>query len=139
MVYRFNCISYVGKIFILEKFTHKIENNIYLRKIHWKSQKTIKKTIPHWKPILWNAIIKGYERIGFYSESLSIYNQMQDEGIKLDTFTFVVALMAYDGLHDLKQAMDVQDSVDKRKLESYICGKFPCNDVFQMWEYRENM
>ncbi|KAH9314788.1 hypothetical protein KI387_023415, partial [Taxus chinensis] len=72
------------------------------------------------KPILWNVIIRGYARRGFYAQALELYNEMQDEGISPDTFTFACALMACASLSDLKQGRDIHDCIISRQLESDI-------------------
>lgn len=42
----------------------------------------------------WNAILRGYARKGFSGETLELYNQMQEEGVQPDNFTFPSVLKA---------------------------------------------
>eukprot|EP01018_Ginkgo_biloba_P015179 Gb_08051 [translate_table: standard] len=69
---------------------------------------------------LWNAMIRGYARNQRNEEALTLYNQMQKEGIKPDTFTFSCVLKACASLSDLRQGREIHDCIIGSEFESDI-------------------
>ncbi|KAF4358776.1 hypothetical protein F8388_022543 [Cannabis sativa] len=50
---------------------------------------------------LWNILIRGYATHGFFGQSLILYWEMMQKGLKPDKFTFPFALKCCAGLSDL--------------------------------------
>ncbi|KAF4376624.1 hypothetical protein F8388_025495 [Cannabis sativa] len=50
---------------------------------------------------LWNILIRGYATHGFFGQSLGLYREMMQKGLKPDKFTFPFALKCCAGLSDL--------------------------------------
>eukprot|EP01018_Ginkgo_biloba_P004838 Gb_17076 [translate_table: standard] len=69
---------------------------------------------------LWDAIIRGYVRNGFYGEALELYYQMQCAGMQPDKFIFPCVLKACAALGDLKHGKDIHDFIIRCGFESDI-------------------
>jgi pentatricopeptide repeat protein len=69
---------------------------------------------------LWNAIIRGYSRNGFFEETLALYCQMQQEGVWPDRFTFPFALKACAGLSALQEGKDIHYHIGRMGFESDV-------------------
>lgn len=57
---------------------------------------------------------------GFYEQSLSLYSQMQREGVLPDKFTFPFVLKACAGLADLQQGKGIHHDIIKRGVETNV-------------------
>eukprot|EP01018_Ginkgo_biloba_P030649 Gb_26651 [translate_table: standard] len=69
---------------------------------------------------LWNAIIRGYARIGPAEEALCLYNQMQREGIQPDKFTFPFVLKACARLSALQEGKEIHHHIVRGGYESDV-------------------
>eukprot|EP01018_Ginkgo_biloba_P019198 Gb_26689 [translate_table: standard] len=56
---------------------------------------------------LWNAMIGGYSRNGCSEDALTLYYQMQVEGMQSDNFTFTFVLKACAGLSALQEGKEI--------------------------------
>ncbi|KAL5718135.1 hypothetical protein ACHQM5_011071 [Ranunculus cassubicifolius] len=102
------------------KFTSKL-TSLYISFNHLPTASLLFKTIPNPSSFLWNIMIRGYVSQGYYRQSLKLYSQMLDNGVRPDKFTFPFALNACAGLLDLSTGKSVHQHV-------VCCG---CgNDVF---------
>eukprot|EP01018_Ginkgo_biloba_P032702 Gb_11925 [translate_table: standard] len=66
---------------------------------------------------LWNVMIRGYARNGNCEEALTLYYQMQREGMQPDDFTFTFALKACAGLSALQEGKDIHYHIIKNGIE----------------------
>ncbi|KAF4390704.1 hypothetical protein G4B88_015594 [Cannabis sativa] len=55
---------------------------------------------------LWNILIRGYATHGFFGQSLGLYREMMQKGLKPDKFTFPFALKCCAGLSDLNMGSE---------------------------------
>eukprot|EP01018_Ginkgo_biloba_P016521 Gb_02086 [translate_table: standard] len=76
--------------------------------------------IPERDLFIWNVIIGAYVIHGHCEEALTLYHQMQSEGLKPDKYTFPSVLKACAGLTDLQQGEDIHDDIIKSEFESNI-------------------
>lgn len=70
--------------------------------------------------VSWTTIIAAHVQHGHYMESLLLYQQMQDEGVTPDKYTFVNVLVACSSLAVLPQGKGIHDSIVDHGLESDV-------------------
>jgi pentatricopeptide repeat protein len=69
---------------------------------------------------LWNAMIRGYARIGLFKESIKLYYHMHLTGISPDKFTFLFVLKACAHLSDLQEGKEIHHSILASGLDSDV-------------------
>eukprot|EP01018_Ginkgo_biloba_P019231 Gb_39402 [translate_table: standard] len=67
---------------------------------------------------LWNVMIRGYSRNGFWEEALKLYYQMQWVCIQPNNFTFPVVLNACAGLSILREGKHIHNHIVRNGFES---------------------
>lgn len=65
----------------------------------------------------WTAIISGYSNAGKFEEAVSCYEQMQQEGVQPDKYTFVSMLKACSKRAELKQGQRIHADIVRHRLE----------------------
>ncbi|XP_057813455.2 pentatricopeptide repeat-containing protein At4g21065 [Cryptomeria japonica] len=70
--------------------------------------------------ISWNIIIAAYRRDGCPHEALSLFRQMQRTCVQPDQFTFASVLPGCAKIRDLKQGMDIHQSIMERGFLSDV-------------------
>jgi pentatricopeptide repeat protein len=70
--------------------------------------------------LLWNAMIRGYAKGEPYEEAITLYYQMQKEGIQPDNFTFPLVLKACATLLALEEGKEIHRHIVRMQLESDI-------------------
>ncbi|KAI9177663.1 hypothetical protein LWI28_017846 [Acer negundo] len=67
-----------------------------------------------WKDsVVWNTMISGFGRAGFYREALSLFRNMNAEGLKLDSMTIPSVLSACAEEGDLMNGKEMHGQVVK--------------------------
>eukprot|EP01018_Ginkgo_biloba_P019689 Gb_04894 [translate_table: standard] len=79
---------------------------------------------------LWNVMIRGYATNGPYEKSITLYYQMQLEGIQPDKFTFPCVLKACASLSDLQEGEEIHDDIVGAGFESDV---FVANSLVAMY------
>eukprot|EP01018_Ginkgo_biloba_P030322 Gb_23083 [translate_table: standard] len=74
--------------------------------------------MPKRNGLLWNAMIRGYVRNGFYDEALTLYYLMRVAGIQPDKFTFPCVLNACAGLCAVQRGKKIHDHIIRSGFES---------------------
>eukprot|EP01018_Ginkgo_biloba_P036700 Gb_40432 [translate_table: standard] len=69
---------------------------------------------------LWNVMIKAYAVNGPCEESLTLYQQMQREGIQPNKFTFPFVLKACAGLSALQEGKEIHNHIVRTGFESDV-------------------
>eukprot|EP01018_Ginkgo_biloba_P011244 Gb_34298 [translate_table: standard] len=69
---------------------------------------------------LWNMMIRGYACNGLCEETLSLYHQMQREGVQPDNFTFPFVLKACAALSALQEGKEIHDDIVRAGFESDV-------------------
>ncbi|PIA50144.1 hypothetical protein AQUCO_01300702v1 [Aquilegia coerulea] len=73
--------------------------------------------IPERNLIAWSTMISGYARIGFVNEALSLFREMQKEGIKPDEVTMVSVISACSSSGALDLGRWVHAFIDKHIIK----------------------
>ncbi|CAA2962942.1 pentatricopeptide repeat-containing At5g27110 [Olea europaea subsp. europaea] len=68
--------------------------------------------------VAWNVMISGYVSTGCYVESLGIYDDLREAGIKPDAITFTSALAACSQLAALERGKELHNCIVESKLDS---------------------
>ncbi|KAL2473820.1 Pentatricopeptide repeat-containing protein [Forsythia ovata] len=68
--------------------------------------------------VAWNVMISGYVSAGCYVESLGIYDDMREAGIKSDAITLTSALAACSQLAALERGKELHNCIAESKLDS---------------------
>eukprot|EP01018_Ginkgo_biloba_P010548 Gb_15394 [translate_table: standard] len=76
--------------------------------------------MPERNVVSWTAMISGYAQLGHGEAALSVFFQMQHEGIKPDQFTYASVLGMCASLTDLKQGHQVHANIIKSGFESFV-------------------
>eukprot|EP01018_Ginkgo_biloba_P019893 Gb_33697 [translate_table: standard] len=79
---------------------------------------------------LWNVMIRGYAKNELYEEALTLYYEMQREGVERDNFTFPFVLKACAGLSSLQQGKEVHNHILRGGFESDV---FVCTALIDMY------
>ncbi|KAK1589218.1 hypothetical protein Q3G72_031650 [Acer saccharum] len=67
-----------------------------------------------WKDsVVWNTMISGFGKAGFYREALSLFRNMNAEGLKMDSMTIPSVLSACAGEGDLMKGKEMHGQVVK--------------------------
>lgn len=74
--------------------------------------------IPKNNVVAWNVMISGYVSAGCYVESLGIYDDLREAGIKPDAITFTSALTACSQLAALERGKELHNCIAESKLDS---------------------
>eukprot|EP01018_Ginkgo_biloba_P023522 Gb_33335 [translate_table: standard] len=69
---------------------------------------------------LWNVMIREYVRNGLSEEALSLYYQMEQDGVKPDKFTFPFVLKACTSLSALQQGNEIHEHIIKSGFDSDV-------------------
>eukprot|EP01018_Ginkgo_biloba_P022395 Gb_02037 [translate_table: standard] len=98
----------------------------------------------------WNAMIRGYAAQANSEEVLALYHEMQQSGIRPDSFTFSCVLKACGSLGALQQGKDIHEDIIRTGLESDVyvgnalaamyakCGSLQCaRHVFDNMSQRD--
>ncbi|CAK9238416.1 unnamed protein product [Sphagnum troendelagicum] len=70
--------------------------------------------------VAWSAMILGHAKSGHYKKTLELFQQMQQEGMIPDRFTFVPVLNACASLEALEEARHIHAQIIKSGYESDI-------------------
>eukprot|EP01018_Ginkgo_biloba_P037425 Gb_17095 [translate_table: standard] len=69
---------------------------------------------------IWNAIIRGYAGNGPFDQVLTLYFQMEQEGIRPDNFTFPFVVKACASLSDLQKGKKIHTHVIRTGFETDV-------------------
>ncbi|XP_019172738.1 PREDICTED: pentatricopeptide repeat-containing protein At2g39620 isoform X2 [Ipomoea nil] len=67
--------------------------------------------------ILWNSMIRAYNRTNQYRAAIQMYDLMTRKGFQPDKYTFTFVLKACTEMLDLEKGRDIHDDVSRRNLE----------------------
>eukprot|EP01018_Ginkgo_biloba_P030422 Gb_19924 [translate_table: standard] len=68
----------------------------------------------------WNSMIRGYVSHGHFEEAVTLYSQMQREGMAPDKFTFPCVIKACAGLTSLQQGKEIHEYITKTGFDSDV-------------------
>eukprot|EP01018_Ginkgo_biloba_P024981 Gb_25581 [translate_table: standard] len=74
----------------------------------------------HSDVVSWNAMTIGFVQNGYCVEALELFSQMQQLGVKPNSFTFVSILPACGRLKALQQGKEIHDYIIKSGFESHV-------------------
>lgn len=74
--------------------------------------------------VLWTALIGGYAEHGFSEEALGCLERMQEEGVPVNSFTYVCSLKACGGIGDMARGLKLHAEISKDGLEEnfHVCS-----------------
>ncbi|KAJ7546368.1 hypothetical protein O6H91_08G037700 [Diphasiastrum complanatum] len=70
--------------------------------------------------VSWNAMIAGYAQQGLGKEALALYEEMKQEGMQSDEFTYVAVLKACASIAYLEQGKQIHSYIIKSRFESDV-------------------
>eukprot|EP01018_Ginkgo_biloba_P008463 Gb_26310 [translate_table: standard] len=76
--------------------------------------------MPKWDVISWSAMIAGYSQAGRFDEALKLFRQMQQTGVKPDSFTLASVLPACANFGALRHGKEVHVYIIKSEFQSNI-------------------
>ncbi|TVU49861.1 hypothetical protein EJB05_01200, partial [Eragrostis curvula] len=87
--------------------------NLYARCGRTKEAFSLFEAIELKDEITWNGLVSGFAQSGLYEESLQVFLQMGQAGVRYNMFTFVSAISASANLADLNQGKQIHGRVIK--------------------------
>lgn len=81
------------------------------------SAENIFKTMPRSNVVAWNLMISGYVSSGSYFEALSIFDDMEEDGVRPDSFTYTTILTACSRLAALEKGRELHKCIIDSELE----------------------
>lgn len=94
--------------------------NLYARWGSFREAEIAFQRIPKLNVYACNALIRGYVKHGYCGEALELYDQMQQEGVAPDNFTFPFVLKACTELSALQRGIEVHDCIARSGFESNV-------------------
>ncbi|KAJ7564266.1 hypothetical protein O6H91_02G010200 [Diphasiastrum complanatum] len=80
--------------------------------------------------VSWTAMIAGYAQNGLGKEALALYEQMKQEGMQPNNFTFVLLLKACASLGALEQGRQLHSDIIKRGFLSEVVVRNTLVDMY---------
>lgn len=94
--------------------------NLYTMRGHMENARLIFDRIRKPNLFLWNAMIRGYAKIGPCEEALKLYYRMQQAGVQPDNFTFPFLLKACASLSALQEGKKIHEDIIRGGFESDV-------------------
>lgn len=102
--------------------------------------------MPKLDSVSWSAMIGGYVRLGWSTEAVGLFRQMQAAGVRPDEITMVLVLSACTDLGALELGKWVESYIDKEKVRKSVelCNALidmfaKCGDVYKALKLFRNM
>ncbi|KAL6008415.1 hypothetical protein ACLOJK_033925 [Asimina triloba] len=112
--------------FLLTRVAH-----AYIRFNHLSpSEQILTKFITRPPLFLWNETIKGYARLGFFSESIHLYHLMTSSGVKPNEFTFSFVLPACAGARSMSDGRKIHIDAMRGNFDSNV---FVATSIIDMY------